>query len=124
VQTDNFLIRPTEMRLAIVQACIRGAQGMSDEVENEDIMNKILIIALTCAATITGVASTAEARQGCGVGFHRGPYGACRPNVGRGPVVVVPGGPRVGVFYGGRGYWDGHRYWMHRHAWHRGWRYY
>jgi len=23
---------------------------------------------------------------GCGVGFHRGPYGACRPNVG----VVVP----------------------------------
>jgi hypothetical protein len=26
---------------------------------------------------------------GCGIGFHRGPYGGCRPN--RGPVVVVPG---------------------------------
>lgn len=24
---------------------------------------------------------------GCGIGFHRGPYGGCRPNVG-GPVVV------------------------------------
>jgi hypothetical protein len=27
---------------------------------------------------------------GCGPGFHRGPYGGCRPN-GGGPVVVVPG---------------------------------
>jgi hypothetical protein len=27
---------------------------------------------------------------GCGVGFHRGPYGGCRRNAG-GPVVVVPG---------------------------------
>ena len=26
---------------------------------------------------------------GCGPGFHRGPYGGCRPN--RGDVVVVPG---------------------------------
>jgi hypothetical protein len=25
---------------------------------------------------------------GCGPGFHRGPYGGCRPN--RGPIVVVP----------------------------------
>jgi hypothetical protein len=30
---------------------------------------------------------------GCGVGFHRGPAGGCRPNVGPGPgpVVVAPG---------------------------------
>jgi hypothetical protein len=28
---------------------------------------------------------------GCGIGFHRGPYGGCRPN--RRPVVVVPGHP-------------------------------
>jgi len=27
---------------------------------------------------------------GCGVGYHRGPYGGCRPNVGPGPAVVVP----------------------------------
>jgi hypothetical protein len=26
--------------------------------------------------------------QGCGPGFHRGPYGRCRPNMGGGPVVV------------------------------------
>jgi hypothetical protein len=32
---------------------------------------------------------SASAEGGCGPGFHRGPYGACRPN--RGPVVVVPG---------------------------------
>jgi len=30
----------------------------------------------------------ASAAAGCGPGFHRGPYGACRPN--RGPVVVAP----------------------------------
>jgi hypothetical protein len=29
---------------------------------------------------------------GCGIGFHRGPYGGCRPNR---PVVVVPGAPMV-----------------------------
>jgi len=26
---------------------------------------------------------------GCGPGFHRGPYGGCRPNAYRPPVVVV-----------------------------------
>ncbi|HXW73037.1 MAG TPA: hypothetical protein VEK34_16705 [Methylocella sp.] len=31
---------------------------------------------------------------GCGIGFHRGPYGACRPNVG----YVAPG---YGVYRGG-----------------------
>jgi hypothetical protein len=30
----------------------------------------------------------ASAEGGCGAGFHRGPYGHCRPN---GPVVVAPG---------------------------------
>jgi hypothetical protein len=36
---------------------------------------------------------------GCGPGFHRGPYGGCRPNRGE-AIVVVPGAvivaPRVG----------------------------
>jgi hypothetical protein len=32
---------------------------------------------------------SASAEGGCGIGFHRGPYGGCRPNGG--PVVVVPG---------------------------------
>jgi hypothetical protein len=34
----------------------------------------------------------ASAEGGCGPGFHRGPYGGCRPN---GPVVVVPAAPVV-----------------------------
>lgn len=88
-------------------------------------MKKFLIVALTSAAALTAVVSTADAAQGCGPGFHRGPYGACRPNrPPPGAVVVVPGGPRVGVYYHGRGYWDGHRYYMNRRAWHGGWRYY
>lgn len=85
-------------------------------------MKKLFIIALTFVAALTAIAPAAEARQGCGVGFHRGPYGACRPNV-PGPVVVVPGGPRVGIYYRGQGYWDGHRYWARRERWHGGWRY-
>jgi hypothetical protein len=45
---------------------------------------------------------------GCGVGFHRGPYGGCRPNGG--PVVVggpavVYGAPRTYFYYGGRRCW-------------------
>jgi hypothetical protein len=32
-------------------------------------------------------------------------------------------GPRIGVFYAGRGYWDGHRYWGHRYWGHGGWRF-
>ena len=31
--------------------------------------------------------------QGCGIGFHRGPYGGCRPN--------------GGAYYGGGGYYGG-----------------
>ena len=34
----------------------------------------------------------ASAAGGCGLGFHRGPYGGCRPN---GPVVVAPVAPVV-----------------------------
>ena len=34
----------------------------------------------------------ASAEGGCGPGFHRGPYGHCRPN---GPVVVAPAAPVV-----------------------------
>ena len=34
----------------------------------------------------------ASAEGGCGPGFHRGPYGHCRPN---GPVIVAPAAPVV-----------------------------
>lgn len=83
-------------------------------------MRKLLLIAMAAGAALTAI-SPAEARQGCGGGFHRGPYGHCRPN--RGPAVVAVGVPRFGVFYHGRGYWDGHRYWQNRYRWHGGWRY-
>jgi hypothetical protein len=96
----------------------------SEGHQKEDIMKKLLFIALTSVAALTAIAPTVDAAQGCGVGFHRGPYGRCRPNAAPGPVVVVPAGPRVGVYYHGQGYWDGHRYWVHRDRWHGGWRYY
>lgn len=37
---------------------------------------------------------------GCGPGFHRGPYGGCRPNVGY-PAVGYGGVYRGGVYRGG-----------------------
>ena len=87
-------------------------------------MKKILT-SLIVASIALGAASAAQAADGCGRGFHRGPYGHCRPNRGPGPVVVAPA-PGVFVidrFYPGRGYWDGHRFWAHRERWHNGWRY-
>jgi hypothetical protein len=83
-------------------------------------MRRVILVAVAAAAAMTAI-SPANARQGCGVGFHRGPQGFCRVN--RGPIVVVPGGPVIGIYHPGRGYWDGQRYWGHRY-WHRdGWRY-
>ena len=82
-------------------------------------MNQFIAIAIA-ASVAAGGATGASARDGCGRGFHRGPAGYCRPNAG-GPVVVVR--PRIGVFYPGRGYWDGRRYYQHRYWHHRGWRY-
>ena len=70
------------------------------------------------------LASAAQAAQGCGIGFHRGPYGGCRPNYGPGPYVrPVIGGPVIGVYYPGRGYWYGGRYWRNRYRYGPGWRY-
>jgi hypothetical protein len=85
-------------------------------------MKKILAIALV-AGTAFAAASPADARQGCGPGFHRGPYGHCRPNRGDAVVAVAPGGLIVDRYYSGRGYWDGNRYWQHRTRWHNRWRY-
>ena len=81
-------------------------------------MKKIILTALATSALIAGV-SSADAAQGCGPGFHRGYYGRCIPYGG--PVFY--GAPRIGIFYPGRGYWYGGRYWGHRYGWHGGWRY-
>jgi hypothetical protein len=51
-------------------------------------MTRFLVVAFTVAVTLAA-ASAAEARGGCGLGWHRGPYGGCRAN-GEGPVVVGP----------------------------------
>lgn len=82
---------------------------------------KKLIWSLAAAGMMVGAASTASAAEGCGAGWHRGPYGHCRPNrprVMRAPATVV-----IGTYYPGRGWWDGGRYRWHRYRWHGGWRY-
>lgn len=48
---------------------------------------KVLFAAALVAGTLVGLDS-ASAAGGCGPGWHRGPYGGCRPNR---EVVVVPG---------------------------------
>jgi hypothetical protein len=57
---------------------------------------KTLFASILVAGTLAGFGA-AEAAGGCGPGFHRGPYGGCRPNGG--PVVVAPRvvAPRVVV---------------------------
>ncbi len=84
-------------------------------------MSKTFAIAIAAGMTLAAF-SPAAARDGCGPGGHRGPYGHCRPNRGPGPVIVAPG-LVIGGFYANRGYWDGHRYWQRRYRDHGGWRY-
>jgi hypothetical protein len=57
---------------------------------------KTLFAAVLVAGTLAGF-SAADAAGGCGPGFHRGPYGGCRPNGGA--IVVAPRvvAPRVVV---------------------------
>lgn len=85
-------------------------------------MKKIFAAAFVAAVALV-TTSAAEAAGGCGPGWHPGPYGhRCYRNAGPGPALVI-GVPGIGVYVGGRGYWDGHRYWRHRDRWHGGWRY-
>ena len=90
-------------------------------------MKVLLSLAVAASAMLT-VPTAADAREGCGRGAHRGPYGHCRPNVRGyygGPGIGRPyfGPPRSGYFYQGRGWYDGNRYWGHRYRDGRGWRY-
>lgn len=85
-------------------------------------MKALLAVALAAGAAVITV-TPADARQGCGPGYHRGPAGHCRPNRGGPAVIVAPGRLVVGNFYRGRGYWDGRHYWQHRYRHHNGWRY-
>ncbi len=83
-------------------------------------MKAILAIAIAAGVALTAGAPAA-ARDGCGQGAHRGPYGHCRIN--QGGYAVFPGRPVVGVYHPGRGYWNGHRYYQNRYRHHGGWRY-
>ena len=78
------------------------------------------ILALAAGATLA-TASAADARQGCGRGFHRGYYDRCIPNRFYRQAVVAR--PVIGIYYGNRGWWDGRHYRRDRYRWHGGWRY-
>jgi hypothetical protein len=80
-------------------------------------MKAIAAIGLNSAAVALAAASPAQARQGCGPGFHRAPNGACRPNRGGQQVFVV------GRYYPGRGYWYQNRWWHRRYRYRNEWRY-
>ncbi len=89
-------------------------------------MNKFVTVALAAGTAVAAFAAIpADAREGCGRGYHRGGYGRCIPNrPPPGAVVAAPGVRLViGNFYDGRGYWDGRRYWQHRYRYNNGWRY-
>jgi hypothetical protein len=93
------------------------------------------LVKLALGAALIGgiaVADIAPATAGVAVGVSVGGGGGhgrwCwrhphQCGYGRPAGYVAVGGPRIGVFYGGHGWWDGHRYWGHRYAYHGGWRY-
>ena len=79
------------------------------EPKDEEPMRKYLLSAVVAVAafaaveaqafpsapaTSSGNADVILVAGGCGPGFHRGPHGGCRPNVGPGPrrcrTVVTP----------------------------------
>jgi hypothetical protein len=78
---------------------------------------KVLAALGLASAMALASASPAQARQGCGPGFHRAPNGMCRPNRGGARVFVV------GRYYPGRGYWYQNRWWHRRYRHRNGWRY-
>jgi hypothetical protein len=87
--------------------------------EGESKMKAIAALGLVSAIAMAA-ASPADARQGCGPGFHRTPYGRCVPNRGPRTVTFV-----VGRYYPGRGYWYNNRWYHHRYRDrdHGDWRY-
>jgi hypothetical protein len=79
-------------------------------------MKAIAALSVVSAFAIAA-ASPADARQGCGPGFHRTPYGRCVPHGGQQVWVV-------GHYYSGRGYWYNNRWYRHRvRDPNHGWRY-
>jgi hypothetical protein len=77
-----------------------------EHLTREKVMKAL--IALAAAVVATAAASPADARQGCGPGFHRAPNGMCRPNRATRIRYVE------GRFYPGQGYWWHNRWRHHR----------
>ena len=78
---------------------------------------KVMTVIGLATVLALGAASTAQARQGCGVGFHRNFHGRCVPNRGMHQTWIV------GRYYPHRGYWYGGRWYHHRYHGPHGWRY-
>jgi len=104
----------------------------------ESIMRKALILTVAGVASIVAFSAPATARDGCGNGWHRDRYGACRANhdnrryyrsrdaysYDRGYAADDRAFyPETGTFYEGRGYWNGDQYYMNRSGNGRGYRY-
>jgi hypothetical protein len=51
-----------------------------DDAKVEVVVVKMIIAAALAAGVALTAVSPADARQGCGPGHHRGPYGGCRIN--------------------------------------------
>lgn len=89
--------------------------------------HKLAGAAVLVLGTMAAAVGTAEARDGCGPGGHRGYSGYCRPNVVYVPVAVRPvvyGYRRVG-FHGPRWHrWGGYRHvgYARPWGWHGGYR--
>jgi hypothetical protein len=91
---------------------------------------RLLTRVTLAAAMLGGVALTAMPADagvvvGVGVGgpAHTRHWCWRHPGACRHPGYIAVAAPRIGVFYTGRGWWDGHRYWAHRERWHGHWRY-
>jgi hypothetical protein len=64
----------TRLHLAAAAALIAGGLGMASGAQAAPIGAGL--------AGASGDGLITHVAQGCGPGFHRGPYGGCRPNVG------------------------------------------
>jgi len=77
-----------------------------------------LALSLALVSGVLLAAPAAEARDGCGPGFHRGFYGWCRPNWRPDAYRPFVSGP--GYRQSGYHRWGGYR-WRDHDSWHRSW---
>jgi hypothetical protein len=82
----------------------------------ENVMKTLIAIGLASVIAATA-AVPAQAREGCGPGFHRAFNGMCRPNRGTMARRIE------GQYYRGQGYWWHNRWYQRRHRRHGVWIY-